>query len=79
MSIRVGVRSSLANEATSLSRKSRLLEAVTDFFYGGDFEETSREWRLRAGALQVFDVIFSAALEWKQCERALSCQTQRRD
>lgn len=46
MSIRVGVRSSLANEATSLSRKSRLLEAVTDFFYGGDFEETSREWRL---------------------------------
>lgn len=43
MSIRVGVRSSLANEATSLSRKSRLLEAVTDFFYGGDFEETSHE------------------------------------
>lgn len=32
MSIRVGVRSSLANEATSLSRKSRLLEAVRDFF-----------------------------------------------
>lgn len=44
MSIRVGVRSSLANEATSLNRKSRLLETVTDFFYGGDFEETSHEW-----------------------------------